>query len=396
MKKRLLFVIESLSLGGAEKSLVSLLNILDYSRFDVDLLLFAQGGEFQPLLPKEVRLLELPEYFAYNSIAWSEFVKKIRHPKWMLAQLGYSIALRSGEFNNTQKAVLLWRHCKSCLAVMTRDYDCAIAYAQGLPTFFVAEKVKAGKKAAWINIPYQPEGKYLDYIKPVYSGFDFVNAVSSSVAEQIQAVLDIPDSKLLVMRDILDVDFALKMAAMPNNAALEMAGQGTKILTVGRLAKVKGYDLAIDAAKLLLDMGLEFTWYVLGEGGWRRELEKQIKAKGLGERFILLGARVNPYPYFAACDIYVQPSRFEGFGIALAEAKMFNKPIVACRFDTVSLQLVNEQNGLIVESSAPDIANAIVRLLSDRRLREHCINSLASEEIGNCDEIEKLYKMLDM
>ena len=138
MKKKILFVIESLTLGGAEKSLVTLLNLLDYSKYEADLLLFAQGGAFQELLPKEVNLLPVPDYFAYNAIPWSEAGRKLKEPGKMLAQLRYSVALRTGKHNHIEKAVLLWQASHRCFDKLLKEYDVAIAYAQGMPTFFVA------------------------------------------------------------------------------------------------------------------------------------------------------------------------------------------------------------------------------------------------------------------
>ncbi len=395
MKKRLLFVIESLTLGGAEKSLVTLLNLLDYDKYDVDLLLFAQGGAFQELLPSKVNLLPIPDYFEYNCIPWSNFAKKAKHPRKMVAQLRYSLLLRMRNFNHIEKAVLLWKSSHKCFDILPQRYDFAIAYAQGLPTFFVAEKVNAKRKAAWINAIYRPQGAYLDYIKPFYSKFDFVNAVSDTVAQQIQETFALPPSKITHIMDILDTDFAAKMALMPSNADKEMSGTGTKILTVGRLSAMKGYDLAIDAAKRLVERDVDFTWYVIGEGELREKLERQIADNNLQGRFVLLGSRSNPYPYFKACDLYVQPSKYEGFGITLAEAKMFHKPIVTTNFEAVSAQFTNRKNGLIVDISAQGIADGIMLMLTDAKLRDSCVCNLKAEKVGNAEEIEKFYKLIE-
>lgn len=395
MKKRLLFVIESLTLGGAEKSLVTLLNLLDYSKYDVDLLLFAQGGSFQSLLPEEVNLLPIPDYFAYNAIPWSKAGQKLKEPDKLVAQLRYSVALRTGKHNHIEKAVLLWQASHKCFGVLPKEYDVAIAYAQGVPTFFVAEKVKAKKKAAWINATYIPKGKYLDYIRPIYKKYDYVNGVSSIVVEQIQSILKVPASKTLQMTDILDVDFAHKMALMDSRAEKDMATDGVKILTVGRFCAMKRYDLAVDAARILADKGVPFTWYAVGDGGLRAEIENMIETKKLKDKFILLGSRSNPYPYFKACDLYVQTSDFEGFGITLAEAKMFRKPIVTTNFDAVGAQFTSEKNGLIVDISAQAIADGIIRMLTDTQLRETCVANLSKEKIGNTEEIEKFYRIVE-
>lgn len=395
MKKKILFVIESLALGGAEKSLVTLLNLMDYSKYDVDLLVFSQGGDFQELLPEEVNLLSVPDYFEYCAIPWSKIGEKLKSPKEMLAQISYSVMLRIGKHNHIEKAVMLWKSSRKCFSILPKSYDVAIAYAQGVPTFYVAEKVKAKKKIAWINAVYIPNGEYYDFIKSIYAFFDIVNAVSESVASQVQDTFGMPNSKIMVMKDILDVDFAIKMAEMPSEAHVEMAGDGIKILTVGRYAYMKGYDLAIDAAKILLEKGVKFSWYALGDGAIRKELEQQIEKNGLKEQFILLGSRSNPYPYFKECDLYVQTSKFEGFGITLAEAKMFNKPIVTTNFNAVSAQFVNEKNGLIVDISAQAIAEGIVRMINDDGLRKQCIANVSVEMKGNREEIEKLYQIIE-
>lgn len=388
-------MIESLTLGGAEKSLVTLLNLMDYSKYDVDLLLFAQGGAFQKLLSKEVNLLAVPNFFAYNRISWISMAEKIRQPRKMIAQLRYSIALRMGKHNHIEKAVLLWERSRNCFKEMEQEYDVAIAYAQGVPTFFVAEKVKAKKKVAWINATYIPYGRYLNFITPMYGVFDYVNGVSNEIAKIVQSTFVLPRDKIVVIKDIIDDKFALRMAKMPSNVQKDMSYCGTKILTVGRFAAMKGYRFAIDAAGILKNAGILFKWYVIGEGELRKELEKQIHQQGLEEEFILLGSRSNPYPYFQACDLYVQTSTFEGFGITLAEAKLFDKPIVTTNFPAVSEQFTNEINSLIVDISAEGIANGIMRMLNDSELRERCIANVRAEKKGNPEEIEKLYRLIE-
>lgn len=394
--KRILFVIDSLRIGGAEKSLVTLLNLFDYSIYQVDLLLFARGGEFESLLPQEVHLLDVPDFFAYTHIPWKKIGKKVRRPLDMIAQLRYSFLLRTTKNDVTEQAILLWKSYEKRIAEMPVEYDVAIAYAQGGPTFYVAEKVNAKKKIAWINATYIPEGKYLDYIKPVYAKFDFVNGVSATIVELMQKVFGIPDNKSMQMTDILDVEFAHRMAKMKSTAEKEMDGEGVKILTVGRFGAMKRYDLAIEAAKILVDKGVKFTWYVVGDGSMREDIEKQIAVNKLQKRFILLGCKSNPYPFFAACDLYVQTSDYEGFGITLAEAKMFQKPIVTTNFPAVGAQFVNEKNGLIVDISAKAIADGIIRMLTDPQLRDTCVENVSKEKIGNPEEVEKFYRMVEV
>ncbi|WP_172473158.1 glycosyltransferase, partial [Thomasclavelia cocleata] len=135
--------------------------------------------------------------------------------------------------------------------------------------------------------------------------------------------------------------------------------------------------------------------FVIGEGNQRQLLEDKIRKNKLEDIFILLGAKSNPYPYFKACDIYIQPSRFEGFGITIAEAKMFNKPIVATNFDAVRLQITNNINGLIVDLTPESIAYGIQKMINDNGYRNNIIENLKQEDVNNYEELDKFYEIIE-
>ena len=394
-KKKLLFVIDSLGIGGAEKSLVTLLNLMDYTQYEVHLQTFAPGREFEQLLPKEVRLLPQLPYFAYSSLPWKSIGRKVMNPKAMTAQIRYSGAIRMHKLTHAEKAVVQWLCIRECIDPAKEYYDAAIAYAQGMPAFYVSEKCKAGKKAVWINAMYWTGKQYNGFTKRALFSFDKVNAVSDTVAEQLMSDYGLPESRIMIIRDILDPGMARRMASLPSGAEKEMNGHGTRILSVGRLAKCKGYETAVQTADILRQRGIAFTWYVVGEGAMRTEIESLISGKGLQDQFVLLGSRSNPYPYFAACDIYVQSSLYEGFGITLAEAKMFAKPIVVTDFKTAHDQIRDGENGLIVGMTPEAIAEGIIRMVRDEELSEKFTGALREEKLGNPEEINKLYTFLE-
>lgn len=395
MKKKLLFVIESLNLGGAEKSLTTLLNLLDYDKYDVDLQLFANGGPFQDLLPKQVNLLHNLDYFSYCKIPYKNIVKKLNNIKYLQSQIRYSLDIRKENYNNIQKPILLWEDTKNCFDVMEKDYDIAIAYAQGLPTFYVADKVKAKKKLAWVNVTYMPEGKWFEYIDKYYGEYDYVNCVSESVLNQFENIFTNHSNKTIMIKDILDYNFNYKMADMTECREMIETIGSYKLLTVGRLVHQKGYDLALEACKILKDRNLAFKWYVIGEGNKREELEQKIKEYSLENHFILLGSKNNPYPYFKNCDIYVQTSRFEGFGITIAEARMFNKPVVTTEFDAVYSQMIQDTNGLVVKMIPEAIAEGIEKMIYNHEYRNKIVKYLETEKKGNTEEIKKFYKVVE-
>ena len=225
-----------------------------------------RGGEFEQMLPKEVRLLPPLPYFAYSSLAWKSIRRKIRNPKALIAQIRYSGAIRLHRLIHAEKAIVHWLCIRDCIDPVKEQYDAVIAYAQGIPAFYAAEKCMAAKKAVWINVPYNPGEHYTRFVKRTLFSFDKVNAVSDTGAEQLKSDYGLPESRMMIIRDILDPGMARRMADLPSDAENEMNEPGTKILTVGRLAKMKGHELAVDAAEILRKRGIVFTWYAVGEG----------------------------------------------------------------------------------------------------------------------------------
>ena len=174
-----------------------------------------------------------------------------------------------------------------------------------------------------------------------------------------------------------------------------MAGDGYKILTIGRLAVQKGYDIALEACRILRDRGIQFTWYVLGRGTLEEEIRMSIKEKDIEKYFVLLGTRANPYPYIKQADVYVQTSRFEGFGLAIAESRMLNTPVVTTRFDAVYAQMIEGENGLVTDVNAQAVADGIQRLLDDKELYDHIVAFQKTEKKGNYEEIRKFYTLIE-
>ena len=171
--------------------------------------------------------------------------------------------------------------------------------------------------------------------------------------------------------------------------------KGIRILTIGRLVYQKGYEYAIEAAKYLKDKNIDFIWYVIGEGNLRSELEKMVIEYNLQDNFKFLGIFTNPYPFIRECDIYCQPSRFEGFGLAIAEARILNKPIVATNFDIVYDQIRDGENGLISEMNGYSVSKNIERLIEEKNLKREIINNMRMEQVGTEDEIKKVLKLLE-
>lgn len=395
MKKNVLFVIDSLDVAGAEKSLVTLLSMLDFKKYKVDLFLFSHGSMLEQLVPSEVTILPPSNYTAFSRQSLKRSIIasiQCRDLKMLSARLKYSVTIRQKKCSNAQKARIYWENISKVIENNPKTYDIAISYAQGVPTFYVAEKVKAKKKFAWVNVSYRLERKDQEFQKKFYDQYDKIVAVSDSAKEVLTETFPMYSKKIEVIYDINDPQFIANMAEIGDDYDDDF--DGLRILTIGRLAHQKGYDFAMEACKKLKDQGIHFRWYALGKGPLKEEIEQMIKENNLEEHFVLLGVKANPYPFIKNADIYVQTSRFEGFGLAIAEARMLNVPVVTTRFDAVFNQMIDGKNGLVVDMKVEAIVDGIKRVIGEKGLREEIIKYLQVEKKGNVEELEKFYQLI--
>lgn len=388
---KIIFVINSLECGGAEKSLVSLLSAMDYEKYTVDLLMFNAEGMFINLLPQEVNILPEIEFMKFNR---RSFFKQLKQPIFFYTRLRASLGLRM----NKRKRVLhdaqcYWKYVHRAFERLDKKYDVAIAWGQGNPTHYVAEKIDAKKKIAFINADYEMVGhnRCFDYV--FYNKYNYIATVSDKLSELIKKVFPDMISKIKTVYDINNA--ALIMHLADQKIPYDITKNEIRIVTVGRLVKQKGYDLATKACKQLSECGIHFKWYIVGDGPERNSIEQDIKAYGISKYMTLVGAKDNPYVYMKNADIYVQTSRFEGYCLTLAEARILNIPVISTNFDVVHNQIKNEKNGLIVEMDGGKIADGIMRMIKDKKLREYIVDNLKKEKKGNVEDIVEFYRLIE-
>ncbi|MBQ3497539.1 MAG: glycosyltransferase [Clostridia bacterium] len=388
MKKQLLFIIPRLCIGGAEKSLISLLRLLDYSAYDVDLLLFRKEGEFLADVPKQVSITDAgEEYIRFDGSAVQYIkgcIKKLRISD-IINRTVYSKAVGSGDYAKS------WSCLKKTMTAPKKHYDTAIAYLEDTATYYCADCVSADKKIAYVHCDYRKLVNRPDFDREYYKKFDRIVTISDECLASLAEVFPEYKDKLTVIENITSEKTVKHFAEKPID---DFEADGAKkILTVGRLAPPKGHDMAVEAAKILSDKGYDFKWFALGSGDLEQQIKEQVKSLGLEDKFILLGAKANPYPYFDGCDIYVQTSYSEGKSIAIDEAKIFAKPIVCTSFPTVYDQLTDGKTALLAEINAESIAEKIEILLNDDSLCKALSENLKKEKAGNEEEIDKFYQL---
>ncbi len=334
--KKLLFIINTLGCGGAERAILNLFGELNADEYEISLFVLTGQGELIHELPQNVRLLNKN----YKDV--SVLTGKGRR-QLMLSVLKAGILkglfvrrapyLIKNFLNMHKKGKIMpdklfWRLLADGAPAIKEEYDLAVAYLEGGATYYTAERINAKKKAAFVHIDYAKAGYDRELDLGCYEKIDRIFAVSDEVKEHFLRVYPEYENKTSVFNNILNQNRIIKMAN--EGVGFDDGFEGIRILTVGRLTKQKRYDIAIETMRLLKEKSnMPIRWYVLGEGELRKELEQQIKDNGLEKDFILLGVKQNPYPYIKGCDLYVHATRFEGKSIALQEAQILGKPILA-------------------------------------------------------------------
>lgn len=392
MKKRIIFVMESLRIGGAEKSLVTILSLLDKDKYDIDLYLFRPSGEFLAQVPKEVKILlpqsedKIKKDFKTDWIRYflrGKFKRSFYSLKW-LVNCCYS------KYIKHEEEYLGWNIDTHLYSDIPGEYDVAIGFLEKKTTYFVVDHVKAKKKMAFMHTDYDaiPHDKELDNI--YYNQLDYLAVVSEHTKETMLKHFPSMNNKVKIIKNMVSPEIIYKMADT-EKCEIENGKSDLKIATVGRLTLQKKIDGAVEILRILRNQGIDAEWFVVGEGEERKKLEEQIKKYELEDKFHLVGAKANPYPYMKNCDIYVQPSRWEGYGITVAEAKVLCKPIVTSDIPEFREQLTDGVTG-IIRKETEEMAKAIIEIYQSEKLREMLIDNLTNC-VADFEELKKLEKL---
>ena len=384
-KKQILFVIESLGCGGAEKSLVSLLSLLNKDKYDLSIWMIHPEGAFLSFLPNQVKVVEQPKYNAFESLLFN-LSSVIYSLVWRLNK----IVGKSEYWGETYYKSRGW-----AIKVPKGKWDVVFAYHQGLVTYIVADKFHECKKVGWVNADIFKTGYNIAFNSTFYRKIDCICPVSEILHELMDNRMPEFSTKYHTVWDIINPSVT-RTLSRKQVEQLKTNSDEYVFVTTGRLHVLKGYDMAVEAAHFLKQKGVKFKWYFIGEGAQRGNIERQINLLGLQDEVKLLGMKTNPYPYMVQADVYVQTSRHEGFGMTIAEAKILGIPVVSTNFDVVYNQITHEKNGLIAEMNGVKIGEQILRLIQDDELRERIKSTLLKEEnLTSQTEVRKVEKMID-
>lgn len=389
-KKKILVVMPgAMELGGVERSLIGLLDSFDYSQYSVDLLLYGHHGPLFNQIPQEVNLLPQTTELAYLRDSFSQ---KLRHGCFISAAFRLKDALlhkmgRPINFDKTWAKIV-----RICAPKLETRYDLALSFF--LPFDYLSEKVNAKVKLGWIHTDYSSESADWDSLLEQYSKLDYIIAVSQKCADAFAGKLPQLQSRIRVIENILP-EKLVRQQAETFSADVEMPAKGIRLLSIGRYCTAKNFDNVPDMCARLLQYGLDVYWYIIGFGADEALIRQKIKEAGMEERVILLGKKDNPYPYIKACDLYVQPSRYEGKCVSVLEAQMLGKPVVITRYPTSGSQLEEDVDGVIVPMDNAGCADGIFQILQDTDRMKYLVTNCARKDYSNRAEIGKVIEVLE-
>jgi glycosyltransferase involved in cell wall biosynthesis len=387
MKKKILFIVSSMESGGVSKSMSSLLNVIDTQRYEIDCLIIVSQGVFMDTIPTNVNLISNEKTALFFSSFPVNLIKLVTRGWIYLALLRFLAALLM-KMNKGWGGWLLSKGINK----LPKEYDLAVDYNGQQQLYFLIDRVKAKKKATFFHSDYAKWSYYYSMDKKYMPKADTIFTISEKCINSLKDFFPDSASKIRLFENISSVKTIQIMANEVTTDPLD--GDFFKIITIGHLSEMKGTDLALKAAKILKVKGLTFKWYFIGQNQNTHLYQKMVKDNQIENEIVFMGLKSNPYSYIKQADIVVHPSLFEGKSIALDEAKILCKPIVVTNFSTVSDQFINKENASICEMNPEDIAEKIIELHQNEKLRTQYIEYLATHCYSNESEIEKLYQLI--
>jgi glycosyltransferase involved in cell wall biosynthesis len=391
MKIKILFMIINMNIGGTEKALLNMLSEMNENEYEITVLMLEEFGGFLNELPRNIRIEYVKDYDKIKALlnnpplVEAMEILKDGKPVRAINLIFHHLLSKIMKDRSTYFKYVLKDYHK-----FEKEYDIAVAYAgpMDLISYFVMHKIHAKKKVQWIHFDVTQISFNNKFAMNLYKKFDQIFVVSNEGKEKLIEKLSGIKNKIDTFGNIISSSLIEKKAE--RESGFDEDFEGIKILTVGRLSIEKGQDLAIKVLSKLKKAGYNVRWYCIGDGEGKADYLKLIEEYNVLEDFILLGTKTNPYPYMKQCDIYVQPSRHEGYCITLSEARCFNNPIVTTNFTGAKEQLINRETGLIVNFDEEEMYKAVKELLDNEILRNEIKINLQKESVDTTKEIEKL------
>lgn len=394
-KPRILIMMHYMELGGAESALLGLLQSVDPERADVDVFIYSHRGELMEYIPQDkVRLL--PEKKAYNLIEQpiAECAKAGRLDI-VLGRLWARWTVDKSTVPEGMEDIRIFSRVADCVERFMPqinpcvEYDLAVSFL--MPHNYVLHKVRARRKIGWIHTDYSRVFVDVRREERVWGQLDYIASISEDVGRAFGDTFPMLRDKIIGIENILNTEFIRKRAELFD---VNLCDDDTaiKLLTIGRYSYPKKMEDIPAICRMVRDRGLNVKWFIIGYGSVEIEnvIRRNAEKEGVSDDVVLLGKQNNPYPYVKACDVYVQPSRYEGKSITVREAQILCKPVVVTNYPTAASQVNDGVDGVIVPMDVEACAAGMYAFLKDENKRRRVVAYLQTHDYGNEKEIDKI------
>lgn len=400
MKPRILILMHYMELGGAESALLGLLQSIDPNKVEVDLFVYSHRGELMGFVPRE-KVHLLPEMKAY-SLMEKSLSDVVRNGCWRLAMARmvgrWQTALfcrKNKEIDKPCECGTFFQQRMTCHVLPkiqpNMEYDLAISFLT--PHYIVLNRVRAKKKIGWIHTDYTRILVDVNAELKMWERLDGIVSISEEVGKRFCEVFPSLEGKLVQIENILNTEFIRKRAE-DSPVSLGDDISVINLLTIGRFSPQKKMEDIPLICRMIREKGVSIKWYIIGYGS--QEIETVVRnnavKEGVTDFVVILGKKDNPYPYIKACDVYVQPSRYEGKSITVREAQILCKPVIITNYPTAASQVQNGIDGVIVPLDVNACAQGIADFLVNREKQREIVAYLLAHDFGNLSEVEKIYQ----
>lgn len=376
-----------MDLGGIERSLLGLLDSIDYNEYNVDLFLYAHHGPLMYLINENVNVLPEEKELAFLR---ESFGTKLKNRAYYSAYMRCKEAVIS-KFTHINHDEMWAEIMRKKVKPIKKHYDLALGFFR--PFDLIDEKVYADIKVGWIHTDYSSAGEDLELLKKDYAKMDYIVSVSDQTARTFIELFPELESKVIISENILSESF-IKSEADKIDVSNEMDDSCVKLLSIGRFCEAKNFDNVPEIASIIKSKGIDFRWYIIGYGADENLIKSKIAQYNMEDTVIILGKKENPYPYIKACDVCVQPSRYEGKCVAVREAQILNKPVIITNYASSKSQLQDGFDGVIVPMDNQGCADGIVKVIDDKDLQNQLIENTKKTDYTNSKELSKLYELI--
>lgn len=394
--RRVLIVIEEISIGGFGNSLVNLLRTMDNDEYSVDvgLLDYHNGGK-----EKIEGLCNCLNLSKLKRCSWSKPEKVLRvlssrHGIFIIASI-MNAKMRKRKVFRGMKASQM---CEMLLAEHTQEidlsqeYDVVISWCEMYPNYLLANKINVKNKIGLVHPDYLQAKFSREVDLEPFSKLDMLLAVSAAGENSLKKVFPEYADKISHFHNKLSVN---TIETMANEYDVKFDKSVFNIVTVARLQNVsKGFERVVRCARKLADAGYSFVWHIIGDGEDRADIERDIRKLGLEEHFVLYGIRENPFPYVKQADLFALCSYYEGFPVAVDEAVALCVPCFVTRYAAADEQ-IQDSFGYVVDNSDSGIVNGLKQVLDDRTGLEEKRNFLKSMDKSYFSDCSDFYSAID-